>query len=78
MNVFLEYFVSQNFPKAGKALDLGAGKFFDVACLKQLGKIFLQSAADSKTASRALDTSTFLSVDHRNNFCYYISRKWHL
>ena len=37
MNVFLEYFVSQNFPKAGKALDLGAGKFFDVARMKQLG-----------------------------------------
>lgn len=37
MNIYLENFVKNNFKKSGKALDLGAGKFFDVACLKQLG-----------------------------------------
>jgi len=37
MNVYLENFVQKKFKKSGKALDLGAGKFFDVACLKQLG-----------------------------------------
>jgi len=37
MDIFLEDFVSEKFKKPGKALDLGAGKFFDVACLKQLG-----------------------------------------
>ena len=30
-------FINDKFKKPGKALDLGAGKFFDVACLKQLG-----------------------------------------
>ena len=37
MDIFLENFVNDKFKKPGKALDLGAGKFFDVACLKQLG-----------------------------------------
>ncbi len=37
MNEYLEQFVKNKFLKPGKALDLGAGKFFDVACLNQLG-----------------------------------------
>jgi len=37
MDIFLENFINDKFKKPGKALDLGAGKFFDVACLKQLG-----------------------------------------
>ncbi len=37
MNIYLENFVNTKFKKPGKALDLGAGKFFNVACLKQLG-----------------------------------------
>lgn len=37
MNIYLKDFVDEKFKKAGKALDLGAGNFFDVACLKQLG-----------------------------------------
>lgn len=37
MNIFLEKFVKDHFSKPGAALDLGAGKFFDVACMKQLG-----------------------------------------
>lgn len=39
MNAFLEQFVTYKFKHPGKALDLGAGKFFDVACLKQMGWI---------------------------------------
>ena len=39
MNVYLEQFVINKFKRPGKALDLGAGKFFDVACLKQIGWI---------------------------------------
>ena len=37
MNNSLEKFIKLTFKKSGKALDLGAGKFFDVACMKQLG-----------------------------------------
>jgi len=37
MNVYLEQFVTKKFNHPGKALDLGAGKFFDVACLNQMG-----------------------------------------
>lgn len=37
MNSYLEQFVNKTFSKQGSALDLGAGKFFDVACMKQLG-----------------------------------------
>jgi len=37
MNQGLKQFVSVKFKKSGKALDLGAGEFFDVACLRQLG-----------------------------------------
>ena len=37
MNAELKYFVDEKFKKPGKALDLGAGDFFDVACLRQLG-----------------------------------------
>lgn len=37
MNNYLKIFTSEKFKKPGKALDLGAGDFFDVACLKQLG-----------------------------------------
>lgn len=33
----MENFVNEKFKKPGKALDLGAGKFFNVACLKQMG-----------------------------------------
>lgn len=39
MNVYLEQFIANKFKCPGKALDLGAGKFFDVACLKQMGWI---------------------------------------
>ena len=37
MNTGLKNFVDEKFKKSGKALDLGAGDFFDVACLQQLG-----------------------------------------
>jgi SAM-dependent methyltransferase len=37
MNTYLKNFVSEKFKNPGKALDLGAGDFFDVACMKQLG-----------------------------------------
>ncbi|MHA1659295.1 MAG: class I SAM-dependent methyltransferase [Promethearchaeota archaeon] len=37
MNIYLENFIKDKFEKSGKALDLGAGRFFDVVCLKQLG-----------------------------------------
>ncbi|HUC88671.1 MAG TPA: class I SAM-dependent methyltransferase [Candidatus Paceibacterota bacterium] len=37
MNNDLKKFIDEKFTKQGKALDLGAGDFFDVACLKQLG-----------------------------------------
>ena len=37
MNSYLEQFVSKIFKKPGSVLDLGAGKFFDVARMKQLG-----------------------------------------
>jgi len=37
MNTYLKKFIEEKFKKPGKALDLGAGDFFDVACLKQLG-----------------------------------------
>lgn len=37
MNVYLKEFVKKNFKTPGKALDLGAGDFFDVACMKHLG-----------------------------------------
>ena len=36
MNTDLKKFIDEKFAKPGKALDLGAGDFFDVACLKQL------------------------------------------
>ncbi len=37
MNIYLRDFVRDNLPEPGSALDLGAGNFFDVACLRQLG-----------------------------------------
>jgi cyclopropane fatty-acyl-phospholipid synthase-like methyltransferase len=37
MNIYLKKFIKEKFKKPGTALDLGAGDFFDVACLKQLG-----------------------------------------
>jgi trans-aconitate methyltransferase len=37
MNLYLRDFVKQNFPSPGQALDLGAGEFFDVAGLRQMG-----------------------------------------
>lgn len=37
MNAYLENFINEKFKKPGKALDLGAGKFYDVACLRYLG-----------------------------------------
>jgi len=37
MNNYLKKFITEKFKKPGKALDLGAGDFFDVDCLKQLG-----------------------------------------
>lgn len=37
MNDYLENFINEKFKKPGKALDLGAGKFYDVACLRYLG-----------------------------------------
>ncbi len=36
MNIYLRDFIKEKFIKPGKALDLGAGNFFDVACLKQM------------------------------------------
>jgi hypothetical protein len=37
MNTYLEKFINEKFKKPGKALDLGAGKFYDVVYLKYLG-----------------------------------------
>ena len=37
MNIYLKKFIDEKFKKPGKALDLGAGEFFDVGCLKQIG-----------------------------------------
>lgn len=37
MNTYLKKFIEEKFKKPGKALDLGAGDFFDIVCLKQLG-----------------------------------------
>jgi SAM-dependent methyltransferase len=37
MNIYLENFISKKFKKTGKALDLGAGKFHDIAYLEYLG-----------------------------------------
>lgn len=37
MNSYLKKFIEERFEKPGKALDLGAGDFVDVACLKQSG-----------------------------------------
>lgn len=37
MNIYLKKFIKEKFRNPGKALDLGAGDFFDVVCLKQLG-----------------------------------------
>lgn len=37
MNPYLGQFISKTYQKSGKALDLGAGMFFDVACLSQMG-----------------------------------------
>jgi len=37
MNIFLEDFIRKKFKKPGKALDLRAGKFYDIVYLKQLG-----------------------------------------
>ncbi len=37
MNTYLKKFIEEKFKKPGKAIDLGAGYFFDVACLRQLG-----------------------------------------
>lgn len=41
MNIYLEKFINEKFPKPKNALDLGAGKGFDVACLTKLGWIAL-------------------------------------
>lgn len=37
MNPYLKKFIENTFPKPGTALDLGAGEFFDVACMERLG-----------------------------------------
>lgn len=37
MNSYLKKFIESKFNTKGTALDLGAGEFFDVACLKQMG-----------------------------------------
>jgi len=37
MNARLKKFIDEKFERAGKALDLGAGDFFDVVNLRQLG-----------------------------------------
>lgn len=37
MNIYLKKFIDEKFKNPGKVLDLGAGNFFDVACLEQLG-----------------------------------------
>lgn len=37
MNNYLKKFISEKFKKPGKALDLGAGNFFDITYLKELG-----------------------------------------
>lgn len=39
MNIYLENFVKEKFLSSGKALDLGAGDFKDVECLKKEGWI---------------------------------------
>jgi len=37
MNIYLKKFIDEKFKNPDRALDLGAGDFFDVACLRQLG-----------------------------------------
>ncbi|MFH0923228.1 MAG: methyltransferase domain-containing protein [Candidatus Falkowbacteria bacterium] len=37
MNQYLKQFIEEKFNKSGKALDLGAGEFYNVACLKHFG-----------------------------------------
>jgi len=37
MNTYLKKFIEEKFKKPGKVLDLGAGNFLDVVCLRQLG-----------------------------------------
>lgn len=34
MNIYLKQFIKENFKKPGVSLDLGAGDFYDVACLE--------------------------------------------
>ncbi len=60
MNIYLKNFIEEKFKKPGKALDLGAGDFFDVACLKQLG--WKCEGVDIKTGIN-LD-KYFLSKNH--------------
>lgn len=37
MNIYLKNFINKHFEKPGKALDLGAGSFWSVTSLKQIG-----------------------------------------
>lgn len=37
MNIYLKNFINKKFIKPGKAIDLGAGDFFDVSYLKKIG-----------------------------------------
>ncbi len=37
MNIYLKKFIKKTIKKPGKVLDLGAGDFSDIACLKHLG-----------------------------------------
>ena len=64
MNTYLKKFIEEKFKKPGKALDLGAGDFFDVACLKQLG--WKYEGVDIKTGQDFIEiffnSSTILSI----------------
>ena len=59
MNTCLKKFIEEKFKKPGKALDLGAGDFFDVACLKQL-----------RWKCEGVDVKTGVNLEK-----YYLSRK---
>lgn len=37
MNIYLEKFIEEKYAKPGKALDLGAGRFYDISYLQHLG-----------------------------------------
>jgi len=76
MNIYLKNFISEKFKMPGKALDLGAGDFFDVTCMKQLGwkcegvdmkiGVDLEKVFESKTKPFDLVYSNYVMHKLRN------------